>query len=311
MSSRRRLATLVLGTTVVLFASAIGSYADSLEDPAPPASSEPATPEPTPEPTPDAAPEPTPVATPEATPQATPQASPDPTPEPTPEPTPYPTPAETPAPAAPLTIPAPDIAATEQSIQSTAKTAAVALNLTVEKVTRGDLPYTYRSGCPVKPSGLRLLRLTHYGFDKKLHRGEIVVRTSAVSDVSAVFKRALDDRFPIRLMRRVDRYHGSDIRSMEKDNTSAFNCRHVTGNPSRLSQHSYGNAVDVNTRENPYVTGSRVYPSTSRTYLNRGNVRKGMLISSGPIPKEFSRRGWPWGARWSHPDYQHFSSNGR
>ncbi len=187
----------------------------------------------------------------------------------------------------------------------------VALNPTVERVTRGDLPYTYRPGCPVGPSGLRLLKVTHLGFDREFHRGEIVVRTSAVDDVTAVFGRALEARFPIRLMRPVDRYRGSDQKSMAKDNTSAFNCRHVVGNPSRLSQHSYGNAVDVNTKENPYVTGSRVYPPGSSTYLNRSNVRKGMLIKSGPIPREFANRRWFWGARWSHPDYQHFSSNGR
>jgi hypothetical protein len=189
--------------------------------------------------------------------------------------------------------------------------AAVPFDVKVSTLSRGDLPYTYRPGCPVGPAGLRRLTLTTYGFDKKLHHGEIVVRTSAVDDVTAVFKQALENHFPIRLMRPVDRYHGSDVKSMEKDNTSAFNCRHVTGNPSRLSQHSYGNAVDVNTRENPYVTGSRVYPATSRTFLNRSNLRKGMLIKSGPIPKEFARLHWPWGARWGHPDYQHFSSNGR
>jgi hypothetical protein len=132
-----------------------------------------------------------------------------------------------------------------------------------------------------------------------------------VTDVSAVFKRAHKARFPIKRMSRVDNFRGSDERSMIANNTSAFNCRHVVGNPSRLSQHSYGNAVDVNTRQNPYVTGSRVYPPGAGTYLNRSNVRKGMLTRSGPIPREFASRGWPWGARWAHPDYQHFSSNGR
>lgn len=309
MSSRRRLATVVLGTTVTLLAATASSYA--VDEPAPTVSADPSetpeTPEATPETTPEA-PETTPSETPDATPEATPEA-----PAATVEPTPAP------ADAPEAVIPPADIAASESSVQDAASksaaTKAAALdarfNLVVSKVGRKDLPYTYRSGCPVGPSGLRMLTLTHIGFDKKDHRGVIVVRTSEVNDIAAVFKRALADRFPIRLMRPVDRYKGSDIRSMEKDNTSAFNCRHVTGNPSRLSQHSYGNAVDVNTKENPYVTGSRVYPASSRTYLNRGNVRKGMLLKSGPIPKEFANRRWFWGARWSHPDYQHFSSNGK
>ena len=102
----------------------------------------------------------------------------------------------------------------------------------------------------------------------------------------------------------------SDKAAMRAGNTSAFNCRPVTGNPYRISQHSYGHAIDINTVENPYVTSSRVYPAGSQTYLNRRNVRKGMIVSSGVIARAMRVEGWPWGARWSHPDYQHFSANG-
>jgi hypothetical protein len=115
----------------------------------------------------------------------------------------------------------------------------------------------------------------------------------------------------LRLLRIVHRgWHGSDVQAMEHDATNAFNCRNVTGNPYRLSQHSYGNAIDINSFENPYVTGSSVYPSGARTYLNRSWVRKGMIVASGVVARTFGSLGWPWGARWSHPDYQHFSSNG-
>ena len=140
--------------------------------------------------------------------------------------------------------------------------------------------------------------------------GDIVLRTSAADDMQRVFSKAFKARFPIRKMLLVDVYKGSDITSMAADNTSAFNCRKVTGNPYRLSQHSYGHAIDINTVENPYVTASRVYPAGSETYLNRRNVRKGMIVSSGVLAKAMRTEGWPWGARWSHPDYQHFSANG-
>lgn len=103
---------------------------------------------------------------------------------------------------------------------------------------------------------------------------------------------------------------GAMPRRRAADNTSAFNCRKVTGNPYRLSQHSYGNAIDINTRENPYVTSHHVYPSGARTFLRRSKVRKGMIVGHGPIARKMRRLGWPWGARWAHPDYQHFSSNG-
>ena len=177
-------------------------------------------------------------------------------------------------------------------------------------VTAAEMPYTYRSGCPVGPSGLRRVKLPYYDWAGVPRTGDIVLRTSAVDDMQRVFKKAFGSRFPIRRMRLVDVYRGSDIASMTADNTSAFNCRKVTGNPYRLSQHSYGHAIDINTYENPYVTASQVYPSGSETYLNRRNVRKGMIVTGGVIAKAMRVEGWPWGARWSHPDYQHFSANG-
>ena len=180
----------------------------------------------------------------------------------------------------------------------------------VERVSRADLPYSYRSGCPVTPSGLRRVLVYHWGFDGKLQRGELIVRSSAVRPLSRVFSEAYAARFPIRAMHRVDEWRANDQRAMAADNTSAFNCRKVTGNPYRLSQHSYGNAIDINTFENPYVTSSRVYPPGSGRYLDRSPYRKGMIVSSGPVAEAFRALGWPWGARWRNPDYQHFSSNG-
>ena len=57
-------------------------------------------------------------------------------------------------------------------------------------------------------------------------------------------------RFPIRSLRTVDEFGGSDDDSMAADNTSAFNCRDAVGG-SGWSQHAYGKAIDVNPRENP------------------------------------------------------------
>ncbi|MGW0232183.1 M15 family metallopeptidase [Actinopolymorpha singaporensis] len=174
-----------------------------------------------------------------------------------------------------------------------------------------DLPYTYRSGCPVPPSGLRMISVPFRRFDGDDHWGLIVVRADVVPEITLVFKHAHANWWVIRQVRRVDKFRGSDEASMAADNTSAFNCRKVTGNPYRLSQHSYGNAIDINTFENPYVTPSRVYPPGSATYLDRGNVRPGMIVRGDPVESTMRRLGWPWGARWAYPDYQHFSSNGR
>jgi hypothetical protein len=179
-----------------------------------------------------------------------------------------------------------------------------------QTVTAAEIPYTYRSGCPVGPASLRRIKMPYYDWNGVPHIGDLIIRTTEVTDMQHVFFGAFRARFNIRQIRPVDVYQGSDIASMAADNTSAFNCRKVTGNPYRLSQHSYGNAIDINTFENPYVTGSTVYPAGSGTYLNRSVVRKGMIVKSGVVAYRMAAYGWPWGARWSHPDYQHFSSNG-
>lgn len=170
---------------------------------------------------------------------------------------------------------------------------------TVQGVTAAQVPYTYRSGCPVGPSYLRVIEMNYWGFDHRVHRGRMVAARWAVPDLSAVFRRAFRARFPIHRMRPVDVYHGSDIRAMAHDDTSAFNCRKVTGDPYRMSRHSWGDAVDINTFENPYVTGTRVYPAGSQGYLRRSPHRRGMIGATGVMASALRAAGWPWGARWS------------
>jgi hypothetical protein len=182
---------------------------------------------------------------------------------------------------------------------------------TVHRITASDLPHSWRPGCPVGPARLRLLRLSYWGFDGRERIGSLVVRDRVAPDVVRVFRRLHAARFPIRRLRKVDAYRGSDDASMAADNTSAFNCRFVSGTR-RWSQHAYGEAIDVNPVENPYVQGSRVSPPAGRRYVDRSRVRPGMAVSGGVLVRAFAAVGWQWGGRWSGtPDYQHFSTTGR
>ena len=181
---------------------------------------------------------------------------------------------------------------------------------TVQPVTARDLPYSYRAGCPVGPSQLRLLRLSYWGFDGSAHAGSLVVRDRVARDVVAVFRRLYAARFPIRRLRKVDAYRGSDDASMAADNTSAFNCRFVPGTR-HWSQHAYGEAIDVNPVENPYLQGARVRPPAGRRFLDRSRARPGMAVAGGALVRAFAAVGWQWGGRWATPDYQHFSATGR
>jgi hypothetical protein len=36
-----------------------------------------------------------------------------------------------------------------------------------------------------------------------------------------------------------------------------------------------------------------------------------MAVPGGVLVRAFAGVGWGWGGRWSDPDYQHFSANGR
>ncbi len=184
----------------------------------------------------------------------------------------------------------------------------------VASVSAKDVPHTWRPGCPVPPSSLRQIQMNYWDYNGRLQRGTLIGAASVTQDYIAIFRRAFDSGFQIKKMYPADRYGGVDERAMRAGNTSAFSCRHVTGNPYRMSQHSYGNAIDINTFENPYVTSSQVYPPTSAVpyyYRREFNLRDpGVITPGSSIAQELWRQGWSWGARWSPPDYQHWSSNG-
>ena len=170
---------------------------------------------------------------------------------------------------------------------------------------------SWRPGCPVPLRDLRLLTLRHHGFGGSVRTGRLVVHRDVARGVVAVFRRLYEEGFPIRRMRLVDAYGGSDFRSIEAGNTSAFNCRRVAGT-SRWSEHAYGRAIDVNPIENPYVSGGRTSHPASVPYLDRSRVQPGMAIEGGTLVRAFDAIGWGWGGRWSTAkDYQHFSASGR
>ena len=171
---------------------------------------------------------------------------------------------------------------------------------------------SWRPGCPVPLRDLRVVTATHHGFDGRDRVGRVVVNRDVAAQVLAVLHRLYDDGFPIRRMTLVDAYGGSDFRSIEADNTSAFNCRFVDGTR-RYSEHAYGRAIDVNPIENPYVTSAGTTShQASRRYVRRTPFRPGMAAEGHALVRAFDAAGWGWGGRWSGvKDYQHFSGSGR
>jgi D-alanyl-D-alanine carboxypeptidase len=169
---------------------------------------------------------------------------------------------------------------------------------------------SWRPGCPVHLRDLRLLTLSHWRFDGKLRTGRLIVHADVAREMVDVFRTLYRARFPIRRLVPVDAYGASDFRSIEADNTSAFNCRFVEGT-TRWSEHAYGRALDINPIENPYVSGGRTSHPASEPYLDRSRRRPGMAYEGGVLVRAFDAIGWGWGGRWtSVKDYQHFSASG-
>jgi D-alanyl-D-alanine carboxypeptidase len=170
---------------------------------------------------------------------------------------------------------------------------------------------SWRAGCPVPVSRLRLLTLDHWGFDGRERSGRLIVHSDYARDVVRVFRALHRARFPIRRLELVERYGSDDDRSMAADNTSGFNCRGVARSGA-WSEHAYGRAIDVNPLENPEVRGSVVSPPRGVAYLDRSRWKRGMIHRGDAVVRAFAAIGWEWGGDWrSLKDYQHFSATGR
>jgi poly-gamma-glutamate synthesis protein (capsule biosynthesis protein) len=139
----------------------------------------------------------------------------------------------------------------------------------------------------------------HVTFDGGEARGELVVAAELADHAIALFRRLWQLGFPLRQLRLVDDFAGSDDASMAADNSSAFNFRVVEGTD-RLSQHALGRAIDLNPVENPWRRTDRVLPPEGVAYVDRTVVRPGMIVRPGPIVAVLDELGWEWGGDWRH-----------
>jgi poly-gamma-glutamate synthesis protein (capsule biosynthesis protein) len=169
---------------------------------------------------------------------------------------------------------------------------------------------SWHPGCPVPLDALRLLTLTYWGFDGRVHTGRLVVARAQGANVLRAMRTIFEARFPIRRMRLIEAYGASDDRSLAADNTAGFNCRYVAGTH-RWSAHAYGLAIDIDPLENPYVVGAHVSPPAGRRFLDRSLRVPGVIHPGDVVVRAFATIGWKWGGYWTSPkDYQHFSATG-
>jgi hypothetical protein len=149
---------------------------------------------------------------------------------------------------------------------------------------------------------LRLVNVYYYGFDDKLHKGQLVVHKEIVLDMIEIFEIIRESRFPIGKVIPISKYGWSDEKSMQDNNTSAFNYRFISGSRV-ISNHAAGLAIDINPSLNPYIKNGNSLPEN----CIYDTTKAGTILSDSELVKEFKRRGWQWGGDWkSLKDYQHF-----
>lgn len=170
---------------------------------------------------------------------------------------------------------------------------------------------SYKENTLLAYSELAYLTIRYINFSGEDCVGHMITAAGIAEEVSDIFEELYEKKYPIFQIRLIDFYNADDNLSMEDNNTSAFNFRYIT-NSTRISMHGYGVAIDINPVQNPYVINNTVLPASGRRYLDRTNVRQGMIVRGDACYQAFIRRGWTWGGNWNSPrDYQHFEKDSR
>ncbi len=150
----------------------------------------------------------------------------------------------------------------------------------------------------------RIVDVEYFSFDGKLHKGQIVVNSELVDDIAEVFNLIKEIKFPIQSVIPIGdlRFLNDDDKSIYANNTSAFNYRHIA-RTKRISNHSYGRAIDINPLINPYIREDYKFPPDGE-YVPGA---PGVIVKGDPIYSKFIALGWQWGGDWiDRKDYQHF-----
>jgi hypothetical protein len=163
----------------------------------------------------------------------------------------------------------------------------------------------YNSKCPVPLSDLKILTVSFKDFAGVNQVGTVIVHNKVADVVLEIFKVLFEVKFPLASVSPIYNFSGSDEQSMLANNTTAFHCRPVTYSTTVMSKHSYGTAIDFNPVQNPYLRRGVVLPDAGKDYLNRKQLRIGMVES---IVGLMDRFGFVvWAGSWDSPtDYMHF-----
>lgn len=176
---------------------------------------------------------------------------------------------------------------------------------------KARMTHSWKENNPVSLNDLRYINVSHWGFDSKAHVGELIVHKQVAAELIEIFQELFIAKFPIEKMILIDAYQADDDLSMEDNNTSAFCSRTITGIPNEFSLHSYGVAIDINPKLNPFVENDLILPTSGAFYVQRDETIPGLIHRNNICYQAFKKRGWHWGGNgWddypNRKDYQHF-----
>lgn len=142
----------------------------------------------------------------------------------------------------------------------------------------------------------------YLGFDGRTHQGQIVCAKPVCDELVQWFSELETAKFPLRSVKPISVFGGSDSASMAADNTYCFAHRGIWGSR-RLSWHASGRAIDINPQENPAFKRGTVTPAGARL----DHAVPGTLSDTSVAVRRLKARGWHWGAHWRRvQDWQHF-----
>lgn len=173
---------------------------------------------------------------------------------------------------------------------------------------------SFNEPSPVKREDLRHLVVLYVDFEGRSSWGDIVCNKAIAQDLLEIFRELYKASYPIESIRLIDDFDGDDEASMRANNTSCFNVRPVSGDRSKVSDHAYGLAIDINPFFNPYVRTrdgrTKIEPAGAEIYADRSwdfpyKIERGDLCW-----RLFREHGFVWGGGWATmKDYQHFTHN--
>jgi hypothetical protein len=178
-----------------------------------------------------------------------------------------------------------------------------------ERITGKSYPAT-SDNIQISYDDLSYLHVLYYDFDNNIQEGELICNKEIAQDLLEIFEELYDNQYQIEKIRLVDDYNADDEASMADNNTSCFNYRVIAGTD-KISNHSYGKAIDINPLYNPYITTrngtENISPANATPYADRTDNFEHKIDTEDLCYKLFIQHGFTWGGNWTNSkDYQHF-----